>query len=519
MASSSLLSNVTNVTTELASSSRDEKLASIEIGTLSFILLLAVTSNLTMLIAIWRQRRNRPLSRMYFFMMHLSLADLLVALFNILPQLAWDITYRFHGGDVLCRFVKYTQIMTLYLSTYILMFMAVDRYRAVCCRNLHWNSLKVAKCFVAASWVMSMLFAIPQAVIFHEEEISVGVTDCWVQFAEPWGAKAYVTWFVVSIFGAPLLVVAVCYGVICRQIWIYSQSAQPSLLPSDNSAIPSHSSITETGSTLSVMRRWFLRAGMRWQKSRNSSNAIKNNSATASQLSDTIPMRSLATQQASNPLSTENKISPMLPQPPPAAPQRCQQMSLRRSNSNQNRITKAKMKTIKLTLAVVLCFVACWAPFCITQLIMVYCPPTSQADVSPVAVIILLLASLNSCSNPWIYLAFSGSLLNQMRVCLGLRWLRGQDKDSIGEDDRRGAAGPAGGQPADTNHRFGRGPRRAQTRDQHRQVMAEQQLLPAGEQHPAMLATKCTRADIVTHLGNTKKLQFQQNHQHVEKIG
>lgn len=105
------------------------------------------------------------------------------------------------------------------------------------------------------------------------------------------------------------------------------------------------------------------------------------------------------------------------------------------------------------------------------------------------------------------------------KVCLGLRWLRGQDKDSIGEDDRRGAAGPAGGQPADTNHRFGRGPRRAQTRDQHRQVMAEQQLLPAGEQHPAMLATKCTRADIVTHLGNTKKLQFQQNHQHVEKIG
>lgn len=36
--------------------------------------------------------------------------------------------------------------------------------------------------------------------------------------------------------------------------------------------------------------------------------------------------------------------------------------------------------------------------------------------MSPVAVIILLLASLNSCTNPWIYLAFSGSLFNQMRV-------------------------------------------------------------------------------------------------------
>lgn len=86
--------------------------------------------------------------------------------------------------------------MTLYLSTYILMFMAVDRYRAVTVRNnLHWNSLKVAKGFVAASWIMAMLFAIPQAVIFGEKEVTPGgATDCWVQFVEPWGAKAYVTW-------------------------------------------------------------------------------------------------------------------------------------------------------------------------------------------------------------------------------------------------------------------------------------------------------------------------------------
>jgi hypothetical protein len=218
---------------------------------------------------------------------------------------------------------------------------------------------------------MSILFAIPQAIIFHEEEISVGVTDCWVEFVDPWGAKAYVTWFVISIFGAPLLVIGVCYGVICRQIWIYSQSALPSLQPPTSSALPAHASISETGSTLSVMRRWFLRASLRWQKSRSSNNGTKNNSAIAntSQLSDTIPMRSLAPQQASNPLSVDTKVIRSLPPVPPSSSQCCQQMPLRRSNSNQNRITKAKMKTIKLTLAVVLCFVACWAPFCITQLI------------------------------------------------------------------------------------------------------------------------------------------------------
>lgn len=96
---------------------------------------------------------------------------------------------------------------------------------------------------------------------------------------------------------------------------------------------------------------------------------------------------------------------------------------------------------------------------------------------------------------------------------MGLRWLRGQDKDSIGEDDRRGAVGPAGGQPADTNHQFGRGPRRGQTRDQRQTVRAaDQLLLPAGEHLPGVVATKCSHADIVTHLGKGRKLQFQQNH-------
>lgn len=356
------------------SSVRDERLASIEIGTLSVILFLAVTSNLTMLIAIWRQRRNRPLSRMYFFMMHLSFADFLVAVFNILPQLAWDITYRFKGGDFLCRFVKYTQVMTLYLSTYILMFMAVDRYRAVCCRNLHWNSLKVAKCFVAASWLMAVLFSIPQAVIFREEEIAAGVTDCWVQFIEPWGAKAYVTWFVASIFAGPLAVIGVCYGIICRRIWLYSKSAQPPphLTPHNRPPAPAG------GTAASVVRRWLLRASMRWQKSRSSSStASTSGTINPSVSSDTIPMRSLAKKVTPSAISPDRTRSTAVEAPlRTGAPPCCQLMPLRRSNSN--RITKAKMKTIKLTLAVVLCFVACWAPFCITQLVMVYAPPSSR---------------------------------------------------------------------------------------------------------------------------------------------
>jgi hypothetical protein len=60
------------------------------------------------------------------------------------------------------------------------MFMAIDRYRAVCYGQIQWKSLKVAKSFVFSSYIISFILAIPQAVIFHEEEVARGVTDCWV---------------------------------------------------------------------------------------------------------------------------------------------------------------------------------------------------------------------------------------------------------------------------------------------------------------------------------------------------
>ena len=255
----------------------------------------------------------------YFFMLHLSLADFLVAIFNILPQLAWDITYRFRGGDLLCRFVKYTQIMTLYLSTFILMFMAVDRYRAVCIStNLHWKSLKVAKGMVLCSWLMALLFALPQAIIFHEEEIQPGVHDCWVRFIEPWGAKAYVTWFVISIFGAPLLVIVVCYGVISRQIWIYSQSALvlPDVPP--RTAAPS---TPVSGSKWAEARRWVIRARIRWKRSRSS--AAKTSASANPSIADiTTSSESTKSLRTTNQITTFQLTtphpghSPQLPPPP-----------------------------------------------------------------------------------------------------------------------------------------------------------------------------------------------------------
>ena len=87
---------------------RDVHLANIEISVQAVILVLAVFGNGCVLFAL--RYRQKKTSRMHLFIMHLSIADLMVAFCNVLPQLAWDITFRFQGGDVLCRTVKYVQV-------------------------------------------------------------------------------------------------------------------------------------------------------------------------------------------------------------------------------------------------------------------------------------------------------------------------------------------------------------------------------------------------------------------------
>lgn len=46
------------------------------------------------------------------------------------------------------------------------------------------------------------------------------ILDCWVHF-EPWGARAYVTYFVLFAFGLPVLIIGFSYGAICLKVVRY----------------------------------------------------------------------------------------------------------------------------------------------------------------------------------------------------------------------------------------------------------------------------------------------------------
>lgn len=82
-------------------------------------------------------------------------------------------------------------------------------------------------------------------------------------------------------------------------------------------------------------------------------------------------------------------------------------------------ITKAMSKTVRMTLVIVLVYTICWSPFFIVQLWAAWDP--NPPDQGVAFTILMLLASLNSCTNPWIYTAFSSSVSRELQSLLHCR--------------------------------------------------------------------------------------------------
>uniref|UniRef100_A0A668U4C3 Vasopressin V2 receptor n=1 Tax=Oreochromis aureus TaxID=47969 RepID=A0A668U4C3_OREAU len=310
---------------------RDMGLARAEIAVLAVVLALTTLGNSFVLWVLLRRRKhNAP---MHIFMVNLCVADLVVAFFQVLPQLIWDITERFQGPDLLCRSVKYLQIVGMFASSYMIVAMTVDRHHAICCPLQAYRGGAVSRWNtpVMVAWGLALVLSIPQVFIFSRSEVAPGEFECWGHFAELWGLKAYVTWMTVAVFLLPALIITICQIRIFREI---HNNIYLNFRKEDERS-------RERGRQASGGGGWDGRGG---------------------------------------------------------------------------HITKAMSKTVRMTLVIVLVYTICWSPFFIVQLWAAWDPDPPDQGVA--FTILMLLASLNSCTNPWIYTAFSSSVSRELQNLL-----------------------------------------------------------------------------------------------------
>jgi len=302
-----------------------------EIVCLSVIFTLATIGNMCVLLVLFR-RRSKP-NRMHLFILHLSLSDLIVAFFQVLPELIERLICGFHASVAMCKFIKYMQILGMYGSTYVLICTAFDRFFAIRypMRSLRWSRGFVHYTVIGA-WVVSALLSIPQIFVFDLEQDK----SCMTRMSKKW-SRIYTTWFFFMILVIPTLLLSYFYGMIAK----------------------------------TVLKNAKIKKQIQKNPKREQMNTSKGG-------------------------KTKSEFTPRA--------------------SGIGVISRAKLKTVKMTLVIVITFVICWAPFYTARMINEWWPAQNFENDNPTgANVIFLLGSFNSCTNPWIYLCFSGTLLKELK--------------------------------------------------------------------------------------------------------
>lgn len=127
---------------------------------LSVIFFVSLVGNTMTLRQMYKIRRRR--STINLLILHLAVADLIVSFFCDVTEGVWASTIQWYAGDSMCKFIKFLQAFGLYLSTYIVVIISIDRCIAILDPMSRNKAPRRVKGMIIFAWLISALFSVPQ---------------------------------------------------------------------------------------------------------------------------------------------------------------------------------------------------------------------------------------------------------------------------------------------------------------------------------------------------------------------
>lgn len=129
---------------------------------------------------------------------------------------------NWHLGDIMCRVSPSLQTIDVFVSTFTIVAIAIDRYSAIVCASRDNCNRKIVYYGIVLIWLFSILLCIP-IMVFHEvheiypESINVQLyTICMEVWPSPMVKKIYTTCVLVFQYAAPLAIISALHGRICQ---------------------------------------------------------------------------------------------------------------------------------------------------------------------------------------------------------------------------------------------------------------------------------------------------------------
>ncbi|XP_061749374.1 cholecystokinin receptor-like [Nerophis ophidion] len=193
---------------------RAKEMESVRILLYTLIFIISVFGNLLIITVLILNKRMRTVTNS--FLLSLALSDLMMAIFCMPFTLIPNILEDFIFGAAMCKIVTYFMGLSVSISTFSLVAIAIERYSAICnpLKSRAWQTKSHAYRVIAATWVLSLLIMIPYPVFsiiktFPKANDTVG-RMCRLHWPSQ---QAEQTWYVCIIH--PSIHPSACCGTQC----------------------------------------------------------------------------------------------------------------------------------------------------------------------------------------------------------------------------------------------------------------------------------------------------------------
>ncbi|ALC38778.1 GRHR [Drosophila busckii] len=190
----------------------------------SILFVISTIGNSTVLYMLTKRRLRGPL-RIDIMLMHLAIADLMVTFLLMPLEIVWAWTVQWRSTDLMCRLMSFFRVFGLYLSSFVMVCISLDRYYAIL-KPLQ-RSYNRGRIMLVCAWLGSVICSIPQAFLFHVEEHPMvkGYLQCvtFHSFVSEFHNWLYQIATMCAMYAFPLIVFIYCYGAIYLEIYRKSQ--------------------------------------------------------------------------------------------------------------------------------------------------------------------------------------------------------------------------------------------------------------------------------------------------------
>nr|XP_027201205.1 gonadotropin-releasing hormone II receptor-like [Dermatophagoides pteronyssinus] len=328
----------------------------------SILFIISSIGNTTVFISLIKNRHRKL--RINLMILNLTIADLIVTYIMIPLEICWRITNEWLAGDIVCRIMQAFRAFGPYLSSMVLVCISLDRYFAVIHPMKVNDAHRRSKIMLTFAWLISIVCSVPQTIVFHTESHPQypDFVQC-VSYNSLTERQEilYSTFGIAALYLIPLIIIIFCY---VRIIWeIYKRSIQ---LSKDN-----RNNNVEKCNQRTTMH-------------------INNDNQDCHQQTNSVGSGVSDEQNNNNNDQNDNNNN-----------RSKSRFHLRRSDLSQ--VEKARIRTLRMTIIIVMAFVWCWTPYASIVLLFHFYKPQVENMHKDLKDALFMFAVSNSCVNPLVY--------------------------------------------------------------------------------------------------------------------